>query len=282
MVGWSPKAPVGWGWWTRGSCRQNVLFNDGAAQQLPWDRRGPAADVLWPQSFPWGLPSALIQWRGLWWHQVCGNPTTITMGCISSQYKVSVYWKGKWFPLQFDEPPLLLHYSVVFTSLFSSFLLRDVWGLCPINGNIWTLNPWPCGIFGVIGIKKKKKNSLPSNPWMKETPEHQNHWSIRRLFESVFWGKKTFHWSVPIIFMTRKHMSCQLYCFPRWLFSSESSNSYPSVLHKLLVSRPNSPPIKFAALNQIDLINKGKESCVSALQAEGQFKVETRACLKCS
>lgn len=164
MVGWSPKAPVGWGWWTRGSCRQNVLFNDGAAQQLPWDRRGPAADVLWPQSFPWGLPSALIQWRGLWWHQVCGNPTTITMGCISSQYKVSVYWKGKWFPLQFDEPPLLLHYSVVFTSLFSSFLLRDVWGLCPINGNIWTLNPWPCGIFGVIGIKKKKKEFIAFQP----------------------------------------------------------------------------------------------------------------------
>ena len=57
---------------------------------------------------------------------------------------------------------------------------------------------------------------------------------------------------------------------------------YPHVLHELLASRPNSPPIKLVTLNGIELINKGIESCINTVQVEGQFKMETRKHLKCS
>ena len=57
---------------------------------------------------------------------------------------------------------------------------------------------------------------------------------------------------------------------------------YPRVLHELLASRPNSPPVKLGTLNGIELINKGIESCINTVQVEGQFRMETRKHLKCS
>lgn len=84
----------------------------------------------------------------------------------------------------------------------------------------------------------------------------------------------------------RKHMSCQLCCFllvdSSWNPQISELLCYPCVLHELLASRPNSPPVKLGTLNGIELINKGIESCINTVQVEGQFKMETRKHLKCS
>lgn len=110
---------------------------------------------------------------------------------------------------------------------------------------------------------------------MKEMSENQNYLSIKRhcqqkrkkrYYRSASWQNKfkkiyNLNWSFPIIFVSRKYMSCLLCGFPRWISLLifkylKFCATQVSYLHKPLVSRPNSSQIKLAKLKTVEL-NKG-------------------------
>lgn len=105
---------------------------------------------------------------------------------------------------------------------------------------------------------KKKKNLLPFNQWIELLTNQKYLWiCISAKKEKK--KRKRLNCSFPIIFISRKCMSYQLHSFPWWISLIPQIPEilcYPSVLHKLLVSRPNSSQIKLAKLNRVKP-NKG-------------------------
>lgn len=243
-------------------------------------------DVFWPHSLLWGPIYVLILWRGLCWQRSHGS---ILRGHVSYQDKVSVYYKGNCFVFR----PVWWNFSVTrlfcYLHVFFFLSLRDLWILCLINGNVWTLYLiYGHAEFSVLGYRnKEKKNALLFNRWMKKTSEHQNYLSFKRLCQPAFWqkpNKKPLNWSFPIIFISRKHMSCLLHGVPRWISWL--------ILKYLNFCATQVSYISFWCLVQIHhKVGKTEASCTKQGNGgggctntwqEGQFKMGTRKCLKYS
>lgn len=177
--------------------------------------------MFWPHSLLWGPIYVLILWRGLCWQRSHGS---ILRGHVSYQDKVSVYYKGNCFVFR----PVWWNFSVTrlfcYLHVFVFFLsLRDLWILCLINGNVWTLYLIYGHVeFSVLGYRnKEKKNALLFNRWMKKRQNtritYHSKDSVNLHFGKNQTNKKPLYWSFPIIFISRKHMSCLLHGVPRWI-----------------------------------------------------------------